>query len=148
MSKTEIKMDDIVLLQNNKRFDRKGVKFSQKWLVPYTVMNISDKGVATLKDASRVTFQNKCNIVQRKHYIQGADNKSNSTSKEKFAHFWNHAPDEIVEVILLYAVQQSKNSYSGHKREAYTSIESTCWKRARITERKVPASLLKIYTDT
>jgi len=29
-SKTEIKVDDIVLLKNNKRFDRKGGKFSQK----------------------------------------------------------------------------------------------------------------------
>ena len=43
MSKTEIKVDDIVLLKNNKRFDRKNEKFSQKWLGPYTVMNISDK---------------------------------------------------------------------------------------------------------
>ena len=49
MSKTEIKMNEIVLLKNNKRFDRKGRKFSQKWLGPYTVMNISNKGVATLK---------------------------------------------------------------------------------------------------
>ena len=43
MPKTEIKVDDIVLLKNNKRFDRKNEKFSQKWLGPYTVMNISDK---------------------------------------------------------------------------------------------------------
>ena len=48
MSKTEIKVADIALLKNNKRFDRKGGKFSQKWLSPYIVMNISDKGVATL----------------------------------------------------------------------------------------------------
>ena len=52
MSKTEIKVVDIALLKNNKRFDRKGGKFSQKWLSPYIVMNISDKGVATLKNAS------------------------------------------------------------------------------------------------
>ena len=63
MSKTEIKIDDIVLLKNNKRFDRKGRKFSQKWLGPYAVMNISDKGVATLENALRVTFQKKYNIV-------------------------------------------------------------------------------------
>ena len=63
MSKTEIKIDDIVLLKNNKRFDRKGGKFSQKWLGSQAVMNISDKGVATLENASRVTFQNKYNIV-------------------------------------------------------------------------------------
>ena len=70
MSKTEIKVDGIVLLKNNKRFDRKGGKFSQKLLGPYTVMNISDKGVATLTNASGVTLKNKCNIVQLKHYIQ------------------------------------------------------------------------------
>ena len=66
MSKTEIKMDDIVLSKNNKRFDRRVGKFSQKWLGPYTVMNISDKGVATLKNASGVTLKNKYNIVQLK----------------------------------------------------------------------------------
>ena len=62
MSKTEIKVDDIVLLKN-KRFDWKGGKFSQKWLNPYTVMNVSDKGVATLKNGLGVTLKNKYNIV-------------------------------------------------------------------------------------
>ena len=62
MSKTEIKVDDIVLLKN-KRFDWKGGKFSQKWLSPYTVMNVSDKGVATLKNGLGVTLKNKYNIV-------------------------------------------------------------------------------------
>ena len=56
MSKTEIKVNDIVLLKSKKRFDRKCGTFSQKWLGPYTVMNISDKGVATLKNASGVTL--------------------------------------------------------------------------------------------
>ena len=63
MSKTEIKVDDIVLLKYNKRFDRKGGKFSQKWFGPYTVINISDKGVATLKNGLGVTLKNKYNIV-------------------------------------------------------------------------------------
>ena len=44
---------DIALLKNNKRFDRKGGKFSQKWLRPYTVMNITDKGVCTFKKTRR-----------------------------------------------------------------------------------------------
>ena len=64
ISKIEITVNCIVLLKN-KRFDRKGGKFFKKWLGPYTVMNISDKGVATLKNASGVTF-NKYNIVQLK----------------------------------------------------------------------------------
>ena len=63
MSKTEIKVDDIVLLKNNKRFDRKGGKFSQKWLGPYTVVNTCDKGVATLKNAPGVILKNKYKIV-------------------------------------------------------------------------------------
>ena len=62
-------------------------KFSQKWLGPYTVMNISDKGVVTLKNASGVTLKNKYNIVQIKHYIQELDNKSKSTSNEQSASF-------------------------------------------------------------
>ena len=49
MPKTEIKVDDIVLWKNNKQFDRKGRKLSQKCLGPCTVVNISDEGVATLK---------------------------------------------------------------------------------------------------
>ena len=141
-------MLNIVLLKNNKRFDRKGGKFSQKWLGPYTVMNISDNGVATLKKASGVTLKNKYNIAQLKHYIQGADDKSKSTSNEESANFWNHAPDEIVEMILLYAVQQSENSLPGNKYETYTSIKSTCRKWAHITEGKGSALLPKINIDT
>ena len=148
MSKTEIKVDDIVLLKNNKRFDRKGGRFSQKQHDPYTVTNISDKGVATLKNASGVTLKNKCNIVQLKHYIQGEDDKLKSTSNEESANFGNHVPDEIVEMILLYAVQQSENSFPKHKCETYASIKSTCRKWARIIEGKSSALLPKIYIDT
>ena len=52
MSKAGIKMNDIVLFKNNKRFYRMGGKFSQKCLSPYTVMNTSRKGVAALKNNS------------------------------------------------------------------------------------------------
>ena len=111
-------------------------------------MNISDKGVATLKNASGVTPKNKYNIVQLKQYIQGADDKSKSTSNEEPANFWNHAPGEIVEMILLYALQQWENSVPGHKCETYASIKSTCRKWARIIDGKGPALLPKIYIDT
>ena len=72
---TKIKVDDIVLLKNSKQFDQKGGKFSQKLLGPYTVMNISGKGVSTLKNALGVTLKNKYNIVQVKHCIHGTDDK-------------------------------------------------------------------------
>ena len=85
ISKTKIKVNDIVLLKNNKRFDRKGGKFSQKWLRPYNVMNISDKGVVTLKSALEGILKNKYKIFQLKYYIQEAGNKSRSTSNEESA---------------------------------------------------------------
>ena len=141
-------MDVIVLLKKNKRFDWKGGKFSQKWLRPYTVMNISGKGVGILKNASGVTLKNKYNIVWLKYYIQGVDNKSKSTSNEESANFWNHAPDEIVEMVLLYVAQQSDNSFPKHKCETYASIKLTCRKWVRIIEGKGPALLTKIYIDT
>ena len=111
-------------------------------------MNISDKGVVVLKNASGVTLKNKYNIVQLKHYIQGADNKSKSTSNEQSANFWNHTPDESVEMIWLYAVQQSENSHPGHKCETYESIKLTCSKWACLIDGKGPALLQNIYIDT
>ena len=45
-------------------------------------------------------------------------------------------------------MQQSKNSFPGHKCETYASIKSTCRKWARITERKGPALLPKVYIYT
>ncbi|XP_047137453.1 uncharacterized protein LOC124813956 [Hydra vulgaris] len=96
----ENKVDDIVLLKNNKRFDRKGGKFSQKWLGPVTVVNISEKGVATLKNVLGLTLEKIYNIVQLKTYIQEADDKLKPILVEGPAYFWNHAPDEIVEMIL------------------------------------------------
>ena len=69
--------------------------------------------LATLKNTSTVTLKNKYNIVQLKNYIQGADDKSKSATNEEFPNFWNHAPDKIVEMILLYAMQQLQNSFPG-----------------------------------
>ena len=50
-------------------------------------------------------------------------------------------------MILLYAVQQTENSYSGHKCDTYASIKSTCCKWAHIIEEKGLALLPKIYID-
>ena len=84
-----------------------------------------------------MTLKNKYNVVQLNHYTQGAEDKSKSTSNEEAGDFWNHAPDEIVEMIFLYAVQQTENSYSGHRCDTYASIKSKCCKWAHIIEKKV-----------
>ena len=67
MSNLEIRVNDTVLMKNNKRIDRKGGKFSQKWLDPYTVTKISKKGVVTLKNTSGLILNKKYNVANLKH---------------------------------------------------------------------------------
>ena len=45
-----IKVGYKVLLRNNKRNNRKGGKFTFKWLGPYEVDNLTDHGLASLKN--------------------------------------------------------------------------------------------------
>ena len=44
LKSNEINVGDSVLLRNNKRNDRKGGKFTFKWLGPYEVNNLTDHG--------------------------------------------------------------------------------------------------------
>ena len=69
-----------------------------------------------------------------------------SSTAIRSSNFWSDAPDEIVEMILLYALQQSRNSIE--KCETYNSIKSTCRKWSKIGEGKGPAILPKVYIDT
>ena len=85
-------------MKSNKRVDREGEKFSQKWLDHYTVTTISEKGVMTLKNISGLILDKKYNVANLKHYFQHSSN------------LWSDAPDEIVKMILLYALQPSRNS--------------------------------------
>ena len=62
------------------------------------------------------------------------------------SNFWSDAPDEIVEMILLYALQKSRNSIE--KCETYSSIKSTYQKWSTIVEGKGPAFLPRVYIDT
>ena len=101
MSNPEIRVDDMVLMKNNKRIDRKGRKFSQKWLGPYTVTKISEKGVVTLKNTSGLILNKKYNVANLKHYFQEESGDTSSTAIRS-SNFWSDAPDEIVVVFFLY----------------------------------------------
>ena len=103
MSNPEIRVDDMVLMKNNKPIDRKGGKFSQKWLVPYTVTKISEKGVVTLQNTSGLIFNKKYNVANLKHCFQEESDDTSSTAIRS-SNFWSDAPDEIVEMILLYVL--------------------------------------------
>ena len=49
LSNSEIEVEHLILLRNNKRKDRKGGNFSFAWLGPYIVSGITSKGGTTLK---------------------------------------------------------------------------------------------------
>ena len=70
---------------------------------------ISEKGVATLKNTSGLILNKKYNVANLKHYFQQESDDTLSTAIHP-SNFWSDTPDEIVEMILLYALQQSRNS--------------------------------------
>ena len=83
MSNSEIRVDGMVLMKNNKRIDGKGGKFSQKWLGPYTVTKISQKGVVALKNTSCLILNKKYNVANLKKYFQ---EEPDNTSWTAFFH--------------------------------------------------------------
>ena len=59
---TTLSINDKVWLKNQKREDRKGGKFSFKWLGPYTVENISPRGICTLRNKGGRVLSKKYNV--------------------------------------------------------------------------------------
>ena len=59
---TTVPIGSKVFLQNLKRQDRKGGRFSYKWIGPYTLESISTKGLSELKNSKGVTLKTKYNV--------------------------------------------------------------------------------------
>ena len=62
-STTIIRIGDKVLLRNNKRTNRKGGRFTYRWLGPYVVKDLAQKGLATLVSNKGVELK-KCTILR------------------------------------------------------------------------------------
>ena len=65
-SANDIKIGDEVFARNNKRNDRKGGKFSFKWMGPYIVTDVTKSGLATLKNKEGELLKTKYNKIQLK----------------------------------------------------------------------------------
>ena len=90
------------------------------------------------KNTSGLILSKKCKVANIKHYFDDT-----SSIAIRSSNFWNDAPDEIVEMILLYALQQSRDSI-----EQCETYKLTCRKWSKSVEVKVPAFLPRAYTDT
>ena len=71
--------DQLVLLRNNKRNDKKGGKFTPTWIGPYTVIAISEKGATTLKNAASHVLKTKYNFSQLKPYHEPEPSNKNES---------------------------------------------------------------------
>ena len=139
-------MGDRVLLKNRRRHDRKGGKFSYRWLGQYTVKALNKTALASLESSKGIVLKQKYNSALLKPYIEHADEEANAPDrnyKEWFDYvsdektrievveqsiqeksFWNILPDELVERILRCAIETS--TYSVTNYQTYRSILQTC----------------------
>jgi len=65
----KVKQGDDVMVFNARKFTRKGSKMKKTWKGPYKVINISEKGVVTLKKEG-VPLKVKYNIKLLKKYVK------------------------------------------------------------------------------
>ena len=102
-----------VLLLNQKRMDRKGGKFTFKFLGPYTVLEVSENNLCTLQtDETGVSLKKKPSFSSSEESDdEDVDDGTSPFTKvyEKPLDFWTKLPNETVGKILTNAVKSSEN---------------------------------------
>ena len=136
----KIKVGQKVLLKNQRMMDRKGVKFSFKWFRPFTVHSISNNNLCTLINKDGALIETKYNVSLLKLCLDSDETKftcyenpppsateeqphdtekvdpPSLTDKQILieeridSYAITNLPNEIIEIILLNAVNSSKNS--------------------------------------
>ena len=117
-----------VLLQNQRRQDRKGGKFSYTWIGPYTIKSISKTGLCVLINEKGFVLKKKYNLSLLKPYnskahsdppeeINEKDQESDKDRQQQTAgkNLFDKLPDEILEMILM-------NVTKSHAIDAFYSI--------------------------
>ena len=101
-----------VVIQNLKRQDRKGGKFTYKWIGPYTIESISKTGLCALTNQKGVTLKKKYNVSLLKPSNERAAlelDKEEDPEPQAQSTNWNYfdqLPNEIVDMILSKATEK------------------------------------------
>ena len=149
LSSTNVKVGDRVLLENKRRHDRKGWKFSYRWLGPYTVEALNKKSLKSLETWKGIILKRKYNSVLLKLCIEHVNEEANAPNKnykERFdivpnekptievveqsiqeKIFWDILPDELAERILHCAIEISIYRVSNHTCQTYRSTPDSKW---------------------
>ena len=135
-------------MENKRRHERKGGKFSYRWLGPCTVKALNKNGLASLESSKEIVLKQKYNSALLKPYTEYANKEANAperSDKERFdnvpdeksrievveqsiqkKNFSDILPDKLVGRILHCAIETSTSRASDHKCQTYRSIRRTC----------------------
>ena len=143
-----------VLLQNQRRQDRKGGKFLYKWIRPYTIKSISKTGLCVLISEKGFVLKKKYNVSLLKPYNSKADSdppeeineKDQESDKDRQQqqmagkNLFDKLPDEILEIILM-------NVTKSHAIDAFYSISRTCKRFQSVIEGKKDEILPMVHIN-
>ena len=88
------------MLENKRRHDKKGGKFSYRWLRPYTVKALNKNGLASLESSKGIVLKQKYNSALLKSYIQYANEEANDPDRNYNERFDNVLDEKLrIEVV-------------------------------------------------
>ena len=150
---TTLPIGSKVLLQNQRRQDTKGRKFSYKWIGPYTIKSISKTELCVLISEKGYVLKKKYNVSLLKPYNSKADSdppeeineKDQESDKDKQQqtagkNLFDKLPDEIHEMILL-------NVTKSHAVDAFCLISRTCKRFQSVIEGKKDEILPMVHIN-
>ena len=155
----KIKVDQKVLLKNQRRMDRKGGKFSFKWFSPFAVHSISNKNLCSLINKYGTLIKTKYNVYLLKSYLDSDETSVTNDetplqcNRRTTTWYWKsrsskfnpdtsadtsincyaitNLPNEVIEMILVDTLNSSTNSI-----ETYAIFSQTCSRFNDILKRK------------
>ena len=150
---TTLPIGSKVLLQNQRRQDRKGGKFSYKWIGPYTIKSISKTGLCVLINEKDFVFKKKYDVNVLKPYYSKADSdppeeineKDQESDKDRQQqtagkNLFDKLPDEILGLILMKVTKS-------HAIDAFYSISRTCKRFQFVIEGKKDEILQMVHIN-
>lgn len=114
-SKVALKEGDDVLMKNMRRKDRKGGKFSDQWLGPYTIHILQCNGTVTLKTKKGSILLRKANISNLKLF----SSKDNRTEN-------NSVASDIDNEEVIGCVSKKRSNISNSSDERIDASTSDC----------------------
>ena len=110
LSSINVKVGDRILLENKRRHDIKGEKFSYGWVKPYTIKALNKDGLASLESSKGIFLKQKYNSALLKQYTEYSNVEADAPDRNYKERFDN-LPDEKPRIEVV--ANQSRKKTSG-----------------------------------